>query len=81
MTGFRPREAVAMLLLLSAAGVCAQAPVFRSETRLVVLHASVTNKRGELVTNLDERAFSVFGAASANPSLFRRGGIPSRSAC
>ena len=77
MTGFRPREAVAVLLLLSAAGAGAQAPVFRSETRLVVLHASVTNKRGELVTNLDERAFSVFENGKRQPiMLFRRDDIP-----
>jgi VWFA-related protein len=77
MTGCRPRVAVAVLLLLSAAGVGAQAPVFRSETRLVVLHASVTNKRGELVTNLDERAFSVFENGRRQPiTLFRRDDIP-----
>jgi VWFA-related protein len=51
--------------------------VFRSATRLVVLHATVTNKHGELVTNLDERAFSIFENGKRQPlSLFRRDDVP-----
>jgi VWFA-related protein len=77
MNGVRPLVAVAVLLWLSAVGTGAQAPVFRSETRLVVLHASVTNKRGELVANLDEGAFSVFENGRRQPvTLFRRDDIP-----
>ncbi|HLH05204.1 MAG TPA: VWA domain-containing protein [Bryobacteraceae bacterium] len=45
------------LLLAPAALVFAQ---FRSDTRLVVLHASVTDKKGKLLTNLKENAFKVY---------------------
>jgi VWFA-related protein len=33
---------------------------FRSDTRLVVLHASVTDRKGKLITNLDRGNFKVF---------------------
>jgi VWFA-related protein len=47
-----------LLAGLVAAGVLfAQ---FRSDTRLVVLHASVTDKHGKLLTNLKESAFKVY---------------------
>ena len=69
---------VAGLIVLSAALAAAgQAPAFRAETRLVVLHATVTNGRGELVTNLDQRAFTVFENGRRQPiALFRRDDIP-----
>jgi VWFA-related protein len=52
-------------------------PSFRVETRLVVLHATVTNSRGELVTNLDRNAFTVFENGKRQPiTLFRRDDIP-----
>ena len=67
---------LAALLLLPVAGVGGQG-VFRSETRLVVLHATVTNDRGELVTNLDQRAFTVFENGKRQPiAIFRRDDIP-----
>jgi Ca-activated chloride channel homolog len=51
--------------------------VFRSETRLVVLHATVTNSHGELVTNLRRQAFTVFENGKRQPiSIFRRDDIP-----
>ena len=63
-----------MLSVVTAAG---QAPVFRAETRLVVLHATVTNTRGELVTNLNQAAFTVFENGKRQPiTLFRRDDIP-----
>jgi hypothetical protein len=34
--------------------------VFLSNTRLVVLHATVVDKSGKFVTNLTQRAFHVF---------------------
>jgi VWFA-related protein len=51
-------------LLLAAAtvqGVRAQeeAPTFRADTRLVVLHASVMDKNGKLLTSLPQQAFRV----------------------
>jgi Ca-activated chloride channel family protein len=68
----------ALVALLFPIGILeAQAPVFRAETRLVVLHATVTNVRGELVTNLDQRAFSVFeNGKRQSIKIFRRDDIP-----
>jgi Ca-activated chloride channel homolog len=66
--------AALMLSVVTAAG---QAPVFRAETRLVVLHATVTNSRGELVTSLNQAAFTVFENGKRQPiTLFRRDDIP-----
>jgi len=73
-----PRLAtLAALLMLFVGSADGQAPPFRSETRLVVLHATVTNHRGELVTNLDQNAFEVFENGKRQPiTLFRRDDIP-----
>ena len=63
--------AVAVSLVVGVAG---QPPAtFRAETRLVVLHVLVTNGRGELVTNLDRGAFSVYeDGRRQSITLFRR---------
>jgi VWFA-related protein len=54
-----------------------QAPSFRTETRLVVLHATAKNGRGELVTDLDQPAFTVFENGKRQPiTLFRRDDVP-----
>jgi Ca-activated chloride channel homolog len=54
-----------------------QAPTFRAEARLVVLHVTVTNGRGEVVANLDRRAFSVFeDGHEQRIALFRRDDVP-----
>jgi Ca-activated chloride channel family protein len=54
-----------------------QAPAFRAETRLVVLHATVRTAAGELVTNLDRGAFTVFENGRRQPIVvFRRDDIP-----
>jgi Ca-activated chloride channel family protein len=85
--GRAPRQwawALLAVLAASAAGVrlaSAQTPdgaaVFRSDTRLVVLHASVVDKKGNLVTNLPERAFKVFeNGAEQRIKLFRREDVP-----
>jgi Ca-activated chloride channel homolog len=63
--------------LLPVAGMLAQQPAFRAETRLVVIHATVRNPRGELVTNLQRDAFKVFENGKRQPiTLFRRDDIP-----
>jgi len=55
----------------------AQQPTFQAETRLVVLHATVKNARGELVTNLERAAFTVYENGKRQPiTLFRRDDIP-----
>lgn len=50
---------------------------FRSDTRLVVLHASVSDKKGKLLTNLDQRAFKVFeNGQPQEVKIFRREDVP-----
>ena len=50
---------------------------FRSDTRLVVLHASVVDKKGKLVTNLDREAFKVFENQQPQQiKIFRREDVP-----
>lgn len=50
---------------------------FRSDTRLVVLHASVSDKKGKLVTNLDRNAFKVFeNGQPQEVKIFRREDVP-----
>ena len=59
------------------AGSLLQAPMFHTEARLVVLQVSVKNAHGEIVTNLQRGAFSVYENGKAQPvSVFRRGDIP-----
>ena len=55
----------------------ADQPIFRSDTRLVVLHATVLDKDGHLVTNLGRDAFTVQeNGAPQQVSLFRREDVP-----
>jgi Ca-activated chloride channel homolog len=54
-----------------------QAATFHAETRLVVLHVTVTNGHGELVTDLDRGAFSVYEDGRPQPiTIFRRDDVP-----
>ena len=56
------------------AGLFAQ---FRSDARLVVLHASVTDKKGKLLTNLGKGAFKVFeNGQPQQVKVFRREDVP-----
>jgi Ca-activated chloride channel family protein len=65
-------------LLASWALVTAlQLPAFRAETRLVVVHATVRNERGELVTNLTKDAFAVYENGKRQAiALFRSDDVP-----
>jgi Ca-activated chloride channel homolog len=50
---------------------------FRADTRLVVLHASVTDKKGKLLTNLDRDAFKVYeNGQPQQVKIFRREDVP-----
>ena len=50
---------------------------FRADTRLVVLHASVTDRKGKLITNLDKDAFKVFeNGQPQQVKIFRREDVP-----
>ena len=51
--------------------------IFTSDTRLVVLHASVLDKSGKLVTSLSESAFKVFeNGTEQKITTFRREDVP-----
>jgi VWFA-related protein len=64
--------------LAAGAVVVAQSPSsFRTGTQLVVLHATVKDDRGALVTDLDRSAFAVYENGRRQPiALFRRDDIP-----
>ncbi|MFB3775959.1 MAG: VWA domain-containing protein [Bryobacteraceae bacterium] len=54
-----------------------QDPVFRADTRLVVLHASVVDRAGKLITNLSQRAFKVYeNGVEQQIKIFRREDVP-----
>ena len=52
-------------------------PLYRTDARLVLLHASVVDKNGKLVTNIPQSAFKVFEDGVEQPlRLFRREDVP-----
>jgi len=63
-----------LAVLLVSGGVYAQ---FRSDTRLVVLHASIADKHGKLVTNLKQSEVKVFENGQLQQvKLFKREDVP-----
>jgi VWFA-related protein len=69
--------AITVSLALQAGIHGQQAPPFRAETRLVVLHATVRNSRGEAVTGLERSAFTVYENGKRQPiTLFRHDDVP-----
>ena len=63
--------------LLAAGAAIAGYGQFRSDTRLVVLHASVTDKKGKLLTDLGQNSFKVFeNGQMQQVTLFRREDVP-----
>src|SRR5688572_15912622 len=78
------RFLTAIAVILAAAIVSGQqAPqpdtgaVFRTDTRLVVLHATVVDKTGRFVTDLPREAFTVFeNGAQQQIKTFRREDVP-----
>src|SRR6266516_7449763 len=70
----RRKLAASLLVGLSAACLFAQ---FRADTRLVVLHASVTDRKGKLIKNLNRDAFKVFENGQLQQvKIFRREDVP-----
>ncbi len=65
-------------VLALAAGMAAQdGAVFRSDSRLVVLHATVLDKEGHLITNLPQQVFHVFeNGAEQQLKVFRQEDAP-----
>lgn len=54
-----------------------EAPTFRADSRLVVLHASVVDKSGKLLTDLPQKSFKVFeNNVEQQIRLFRREDVP-----
>lgn len=52
-------------------------PTFKTGTNQVVLHATVADKSGKLITNIPESAFHVFENGTEQPlNLFRREDVP-----
>ena len=52
-------------------------PLYRLDARLVLLHASVVDKNGKLVTNIPQSAFKIFEDGVEQPlRLFRREDVP-----
>ncbi len=66
--------AAGLVLLTSA---LAQTPTFRAGTRIVVLEATVTNLRGELVTDLGRDDFAIYDNGRRQTiTVFRRDDVP-----
>lgn len=73
MTTITPLTALAAAICLAVQ----QPPTFHAEARLVVLHVTVTNGHGELVTNLDRGSFAVYEDGRPQTiALFRRDDVP-----
>lgn len=76
------RSKIAVLVAaLLALGLGAQEPekdpVFKSDTRLVVLHATVLDSKGKLITDLRRDAFTVLeNGAPQDLKIFRREDVP-----
>src|SRR5579871_3820957 len=52
-------------------------PVFRSDTRLVILPISVSDKNGKLITDIPQKAFKVYENGAEQPiKIFRREDVP-----
>src|SRR4051812_25807011 len=73
--GISTRLAASVLLATISAGLLFGQ--FRSDTRLVVLHASVADRRGKLLTDLSQNAFRVFeNGQPQQVKIFRREDVP-----
>ncbi len=72
-------SAISIILFASTALLFAQddQPTFRADSRLVVLHASVVDKGGKLLTDLPQKSFKVFeNNVEQQIRLFRREDVP-----
>ena len=77
MTTITPLTALAAVTCLAFTVAAQQPPAFHAEARLVVLHVTVTNGRGERVTDLDRGSFAVFEDGRQQPiTFFRHDDVP-----
>src|SRR5689334_12396814 len=69
---------IAAATLVSAVSMAQdEAPIFRTDSRLVPLHASVVDKSGKLITNLPQSAFKVYeNGVEQTIKLFKREDVP-----
>ncbi len=75
-SGLLTRKSFVGATLAAASAVCLLGQ-FRADTRLVVLHASVTDHKGKLITNLGQNAFKVFeNGQEQQVKIFRREDVP-----
>jgi Ca-activated chloride channel family protein len=72
----RPAAVLAIAVGLLAVVAAQERPTFHTATRLVVLHATVEDRSGALVTNLDRGAFAVYENGKRQPiAVFSRGEV------
>ena len=68
------KAVLAMMAAVCAGGLFAQ---FTSDTRLVVLHASVTDRKGKMITNLEQHSFRIFeNGQPQQVKVFHREDVP-----
>jgi Ca-activated chloride channel family protein len=68
---------LAAILPLPLVAVQEGQAVFRADTRLVVLHATVVDRKGRLITNLPPSAFRVFeNGVEQHLTIFKREDVP-----
>ena len=73
----RPSPWLALGLLCLPVAVGGQQPLFRTDTHLVVVHATVRDGRGALVTTLNRDAFTVYENGKRQPiAVFQRDDQP-----
>ncbi len=73
----RNRTLILSTILFASLHAQEETPTFRTDTRLVVLHASVMDKSGKLLTNLPQQSFKVFeNGVSQQIQRFLREDIP-----
>jgi Ca-activated chloride channel family protein len=77
VTSFGRAAALGLLALLSGWAQEDAGAVFRTEARLVVLHVTVVDRRGNLITNLPRSAFKTYeDGVEQQVRMFRREDVP-----
>lgn len=71
------RRAFGLSLAAGTAAFAQEDPVFTSDTRLVLLHATVVDNKGNIITDLPRSSFKVYENNVEQPlKLFRREDVP-----
>ena len=73
----RPLSKLFIFLTLTASSLAQEEAVFKSETRLVLLHATVVDSKGHLISDLKKEAFRVLeNNVEQQLKIFRREDVP-----